>query len=115
MKRPWQVTLLGWLFIVVGLVGLFYHLSDRPLEQGVFLISIIRLLAVVGGVCLLLGQGWARWLLLAWMALHVWISALHSMSEFLPHLVLLIVIGYVLLRPPVSTYFRRASPKAADA
>jgi hypothetical protein len=114
MKRPWQVTIIGGLFIVAGLVGLVYHLTDRPLEQGIVLISLVRLLAVIGGIFLLLGHGWARWLLLAWMALHVGISAFHSMSEFLPHVVLLAVIGYVLLRPPVSSYFQLGRRVSGD-
>jgi hypothetical protein len=99
--------LLGCLFIVVGIVGLAYHLhSDRPLDQSVILISAVRLLAVIGGVFLLLGHNWARWLLLAWLAFHVCISALHSYSEAGAHLALLVVIGYILLRPPASDYFR---------
>ncbi len=106
MKRPWQVTVISLLFIMAGLVGLIYHLTDRPLEQGIVVISLVRLLAVVGGAFLLLGHGWARWLLLGWMAFHVGISAFQSLSEFLPHVALLVVIGYVLLRPPVSTYFQ---------
>jgi hypothetical protein len=110
MKRPWQVTVIGWLFIVAGLVGLINHLTDRPLEKGIVLVSLVRLLAVLGGIFLLLGHGWARWLLLSWLVFHVGISAFHSLSEFLPHVVLLAVIGYVLLRPPVSTYFQVGQP-----
>lgn len=106
MKRPFQVTVIGCLFIVAGLVGLIYHLSARPLEQGIVLISAVRGLAVVGGIFLLLGHGWARWVLLGWMAFHVGVSAFHTASEFAAHLVLLLVIGYALLRPPVSAYFR---------
>jgi len=37
MKRPLPVTILGWLFIVTGLVGLVYHLSDGPLDCWVVL------------------------------------------------------------------------------
>jgi len=110
MKRPLAVTLLGCLFIIAGIVGLIYHLhSDRPLDQSVILISGVRSLAVIGGVFLLLGHNWARWLLLAWLAFHIFVSALHSYSEALAHLALLIVIGYILLRPPASDYFQRSS------
>jgi hypothetical protein len=34
MKRPLPVTILGCLFIVAGVVGLAYHLSERPLDPG---------------------------------------------------------------------------------
>ena len=109
-KRPLSVSLLGCLFIVVGMVGLVYHLhSDRPLDQWVILISGVRLLAVIGGVFLLLGHNWARWLLVAWLAFYVCVSALHSCSEAGAHLALLMVIGYILLRPPAADYFQHAS------
>lgn len=108
MKRPLQVTITGCLFIVAGLVGLVYHLSERPLDHWIVLISMIRIIAVVGGVFLLMGHNWARWLLLAWLAFHVVVSTFHSLSEFIPHVVLLLVLSYVLLRPPTSKYFQSA-------
>jgi uncharacterized membrane protein HdeD (DUF308 family) len=111
LKRPFAVTFLGCLFIGAGLMGLIYHLSDRPLEQGIVWISAIRLLAVIGGVLLLTGQGWARWLLLMWLAFHVVVSALHSYSEAAAHLVLLLVIAYFLLTPPAATYFKISLPE----
>jgi len=58
MKRPLQVTITGCLFIVAGLVGLVYHLSERPLDHWIVLISMIRIIAVVGGVFLLMGHNW---------------------------------------------------------
>jgi hypothetical protein len=72
------------------------------------LISIVRIIAVVGGVFLLLGHNWARWLMLAWLAFHVVVSAFHSLSECIAHVVLLIMVGYALLRPPASKYFQSA-------
>ena len=110
MKRPLSVTILGCLFIFAGSAGLIYHLSDRPLEPGIVLISLVRILAIVGGVFLLLGHGWARWLLIAWLAFHVGISALNSVSQTMAHLVLLIAVGYFLLTPPASKYFQRSLP-----
>jgi chromate transport protein ChrA len=111
MKRPLPVTILGCLFIVVGLAGFVYHLSERPFDHWIVLISIVRIIAVVGGVFLLMGRNWARWLLLAWLAFHVVVSAFHSLPESVAHIVLLMVIGYALLRPPASTYFQSAPSK----
>jgi hypothetical protein len=111
MKRPLPVSILGCLFIVAGLVGLVYHLSESPLDHWIVLISTIRILAVVGGVYLLMGRGWARWLLLAWLAFHVVVSAFHSLSESIAHVVLLMVVGYFLLGPPASKYFQSAPSK----
>jgi uncharacterized membrane protein HdeD (DUF308 family) len=106
MKRPFQVTILGCLFILAGLVGLVYHLSERPLDHWIVLISTIRIIAVVSGVFLLLGHRWARWLLLAWLAVHVVVGAFHSVSESLAHVVLLMAVGYFLLWSPASKYFQ---------
>ena len=109
MKRPWPVTVCGLLFIAVGLVGLVYHYRGSPHDRDFLLVSAIRLLAVVGGIFLLLGHNWARWLLLAWLGFHIGVSAFHSALETVVHVVFLIVIAYALLRPPGSNYFRSAS------
>ena len=109
MKRPIPVTILGCLSIVAGVVGLAYHLWDRPLDLWVALISFIPVLAVVGGVFLLKGHNWARWLILAWLTFHVGVSAFHSLSNCIAHAVLLLVVAYFLLTPPDSKYFQ-ASP-----
>jgi uncharacterized membrane protein len=109
MKRPVPVTILGCLFIVAGLIGLAYHLREAPLSPWIVPISVVRIIAVVGGVFMLMGHNWARWLTLAWLAFHVVVSAFHSLSESIAHLVLLIVVAYFLLRPPASKYFRPAS------
>src|SRR3989442_16009799 len=107
-KRPLSVTLIGWLFIAAGGIGLAYHAAEfrtrRPLEFAV--VCFVRLLAVVGGAFLLRGRNWARWLLLAWMAYHVLLSVLHTPVELVMHGVLLAVIAYFLFRPKASAYFR---------
>ncbi len=100
------MTVLGCVFILAGLVGLAYHLSDKPVDHWIVLISAVRIIAVVGGIFLLLGHGWARWLLLAWLALHVVVSAFHSVSETLAHVVLLMVVSYFLLGSGASKYFK---------
>jgi hypothetical protein len=114
MKRPFQVTFIGCLFILAGLVGLVYHLSEGMVDPWVVLISIVRIIAVVGGILLLLGYGWARWLMLAWLAFHVVISAFHSVSNSMAHVVLLVVIGYFLLGSPASRYFQSAGSRRGD-
>jgi hypothetical protein len=105
MKRPWEVTFLGSLFILVGLAGLFYHLSRGTLDRWMLLIALNEIVAMGCGVFLILGRSWARWVLLAWLALHVGISALNSVSETIAHAVLLVVIAYFLLKSPASRYF----------
>ena len=108
--RPLSVTLIAWLFIAAGAVGLVYHAGDfRALPPLSFaLVCFVRLLAVLGGVFLLRGQNWARWLVLGWLAYHVALSALHSAAGVAMHAALLALIGYFLLRPRASAWFRAA-------
>jgi hypothetical protein len=108
MNRPFQVTILGWLFIVVGMLNGGYHLWKGTLDRWTFLIAGIGIVAIVAGAFLLRGARWARWLVLAWLAFHVVVSALNSVWDALPHIVLLLIVGYFLLGPPTSKYFQRA-------
>jgi uncharacterized membrane protein len=104
--RPYEITVVGWLFIVVGLAALGFHLMRDAIDRWTPVIALIEILAIVGGMFLLRGANWARWLLLAWLAFHVVIAALNSFMQALPHVVLLVVIGYILLVAPASQYFR---------
>jgi len=110
MKRPFQVTLLGWLFIVVGVLSTTYHLLKGPLDRWTVPILLVGTTAIVAGAFLLRGARWARWLVLAWLALHIVVSALNSLSDALAHVVLLSVVAYLLLGPPTSKYFQRGQP-----
>jgi hypothetical protein len=109
MKRPWPVTVLGLLFIVAGLVGLLYHAKQDKLNWELALISLLRLLAVIGGAFLLLGRNWARWLTVGWLAVHVVISAFHSLEQMAAHAVLLVIVAYFLFRDRSADYFRPAA------
>ena len=110
-KRPISVTLLGYLLIAVGAMGIAYHFTEfrdsRPAEYGGIL--LVRLLAIVGGVFLLRGRDWARWLAMAWIGFHVALSYFHSMQQVAVHVVVLVVFAVVLFRPAANRYFRRAS------
>ena len=108
MKRPFAIAFLGWLFIFVGLAALLYHLIKGTLDFWMITIVLFELVAVLAGIFLLKGRNWARWLLMAWVAIHVYIGAGHSLSAGVPHLLLLIAIGYFLFTPPDSHYFRSA-------
>lgn len=107
LKRPYEVTVAGWLFIVIGVLNTAYHLWRGALDRWMILILLLTVSAIVAGVFLLRGARWARWLALAWVAFHVVVSALNSLSDALPHVVLLLVIGYVLLGPPTAQYYRQ--------
>lgn len=115
-KRPFSVTVIGCIFIAAGVIGFAYHVTEfkRPFEQGIVWVCFLRLLAILGGVFVLRGNNWARWLLLGWIAYHVILSALHSLSELVVHGLLFAVVAYVLLRPKASSYFRGARAKPAQ-
>jgi hypothetical protein len=115
--RPLSITLIGWLFIASGALGFAYHAgefrTDNHVASELIWILIVRLLAIVGGVLMLRGSDWGRWVVLAWMLYHVVLSAFHSTSELVTHAVILVAIASVLLRPGPAAYFRgtrRASP-----
>ena len=118
-KRPLSVTIIAWLFIVVGAVGLTYHATEfkasDPFQYEVLWVCLIRLAAIVCGVFMLRGKDWARWGVLVWLAYHVVLSGFHRLSELVAHAVLLVVIGWFLLRPRVLAYFRRESKNGATA
>lgn len=111
-KRPRSITVISCLFIAAGTTGLGYHATEfragRPFQYDVVWVCLVRLLAIVCGVFVLRASNWARWLLLVWLAYHVVLSSLHSLSGLVIHAVLLAVVAYFLLRPQASAYFRGA-------
>ena len=111
MKRPFSVAFLGWLFIAVGSAALCYHLVKDRLDFWMIPIRFVEITAIVAGIFLLRGRNWARWLVLIWLAFHVVVSALNSLSSSVPHLLLLIAVGYFLFTPPDSAYFKSTPSK----
>jgi hypothetical protein len=105
-KRPLSITIIGWLFIAVGVVALTYH-STHLSEDHIVWILFVRFLALVCGVSLLFRQNWARWLTAVWLAYHVYLSLHHPPSELIIHTLLFLVIFYSLFRSESSAYFRR--------
>ena len=112
-KRPLSITIIGWIFIITGSIGLIYHLTElnvqHPLENDTVWVCSVRFLAVLGGVFMLYGFNWARWLLVLWMAFHIVLSAMHSVQQLLVHSLLFAAILFFLFRPRASAYFRARS------
>jgi hypothetical protein len=110
--RPISVVIIAILYIVMGTVGIAYHLREilppNALNTVAAMVLAVRLLAIVCGIFLLQGRNWARWITVAWMALHVGISALHSLPEMLMHLLFLVVIAFVLFQQAPNRYFAAA-------
>lgn len=111
-KRPLSITIVAWVFIIVGSVGLASGLFsvgrvsmisgssglDRHELIDAGLVAVSGLIATIGGAALLHGFRWARWVLVGWMAAHVVISMLHSIFEVAIHAVFLLVLIYILFR-----------------
>jgi hypothetical protein len=119
-KCPRSVTFISCLFVAAGIIGFAYHATklntQGPFDYKVVWVLFVRLLAIIGGVFMLRGANWARWLALVWIAFHVILSAFHSLSETVIHIVLLAAVAYTLLRPEASAYFRgtRRDPAQPD-
>ena len=110
-KRPITVTVIGWLLLAVGAVGFAYHFvqikPENALRGGNIWIFVVEIVALVCGIFLLRGKGWARWLALAWIAFHVAFSFLNSWGRGAIHGVIFLLFAYFLFRPEAQTYFRQ--------
>ena len=113
-KRPRSITVISWIFLAAGFIGLAYHATEfnaqSPFEYDVVWVCFVRLLAILCGVFMLRGSNWARWLLVVWLGYHVILSVLHTPFELLVHSLLFAGVLYFLFRPQASVYFRPTSP-----
>lgn len=104
-KRPVSVLILACLYIAVGAIGFVFHfpelMASHPDAVG---IELTELLAIVAGAFMLVGHNWARWLGVAWMALHVAIS-FPDLRQIAMHSLFLVLIGWLLFRPDAGRYF----------
>lgn len=106
--RPLAVTIVGWLYLAVGMASLVHHgarLRESPAGEVGWILGSATV-ALVAGAFLLRGADWARWLALAWMAFHVAVGALHSLTQTAVHTLVLLLLSLVLFRPDASAFFR---------
>ena len=106
-----SVLLVGVIFLVLGsldvwrgLAPLFasaphWHMASDDVE-----VLAIGIAALVGGIYVIRGANWARWLLATWMVLHVAISV-GQPTAFVAHLVIFGFIAYLLFRSGASPHF----------
>jgi len=120
MRRPRPITVLAWAFVAVGAAGLlkdWWPLLTPAAAQQVAKLKAdgladlgpawtSRLVAIIGGVWLLRGHNWARWLLVVWMVFHIALSAFHSWEELLTHCAIFLPILYFLFRGSSDLYFQ---------
>jgi len=107
-KRPIYVTVVAYILIAAGAIGIAYHFTEfrvaPPTEY--FGILVVRLIAVIAGVYVLRGNDWARWLSIAWIAFHLAISIFHTKEGVAVHAVVLITFTVLLFLPASNRYFR---------
>jgi hypothetical protein len=115
-KRPLSITIIAWIYLILGVFGFVYHLvmqrSLHPLPYDLLWVELIFLAAILSGAYMLRGHNWARWLALAWIAFHVVLSIFHNLPELAIHALLCAVLAFFLFRSAASRYFRRAGPEA---
>lgn len=115
-ERPLSITIISWLFILFGSIALLSGLlpiGGATTDQFVaelkshWMVHLSRLASIVSGLFMLRGFNWARWLLVAWIAFHIVIGALHSIAQLLTHVAIFSVVLFFLFRPKASAYFVR--------
>jgi hypothetical protein len=127
-RRPLSITLIGWLFILTGVIAFTAGLLPPAQRVAEFkahfwelsVAQVVRLLAIVAGLMLLRGRNWARGLAVAWLAFHVGLSLFHPPMELMIHSLLFIILTYFLFRPSAKRFFghpptARDEPTSIDA
>jgi len=116
--RPLSITIVAWLFVAVGVVGLasaarplfreaaagrLAELSRHELVDFV-LAAISGLVALLGGALLRSGRSAGRWMVVGWMIFHLGVSAAHSLGMLLLHCALFAAPLWFLFRPRAAAY-----------
>jgi hypothetical protein len=108
-RRPIPVTVVGVLFILVGVGSTALHILEFRAHPPTWAMAVgicaIGVLAVVAGLYLLDGQNWARWLALLWMGFHVAISVRDPIGKLVFHAALFVFFAYILLGREARAYF----------
>jgi hypothetical protein len=114
-KRPLAIGFLALLYLAVGLIGLVNHFPELretlgPHWENIW-IEATELLAILCGIFLFRGANWARWLAVAWIALHVVLSVFDNSRGLLVHSVLAAATTWLLFRPESNQYFLGSQTK----
>jgi hypothetical protein len=130
-KRPTSVTVIGWILIVLGalgVLGMSFSLANSAARQAMalnpmpipvqFALAFAGLgVSIVSGAFILRGANWARWLYLGWSVFGFAVSLATSPSKLmlLPSLLVFAIIALFLLLPKANAYFVPAPGAAPDA
>ena len=116
--RPLSITIISWLFMIFGSIALLSGLlpfvgSDTAQLIVEFkthwMVHLSRLAQIISGLFMLRGHNWARWLLVAWVAFHIVVGALHGWIQLLTHVLIFSVILFFIFRPQANEYFAQSA------
>lgn len=109
-KRPLSVTLIAALYILSGISGIVYHAGEwmDHIAGDDVLAFAVRVLAIVAGAYALRASAWARWVMVAWIAYHVFLSFFHSAQEIIVHLVVTLITIAALFNKSANDFFRKS-------
>ena len=120
-ERPKSVTIIAWILIVTGVFSLFTSLSSLnnpmvkelmsksllpiPLQYAIMYIGLA--ISFICGIGMLKGQGWARFLYVAWGAIGLLIGLITSpiKAALIPGLIVFVIIVFFLYRSSSNQYF----------
>jgi hypothetical protein len=107
-SRPRSITIISWVFIVFGSIAL---LSGAPFAdiKSHWYVHLSRILQIVAGVFMLHGHNWARLLLVAWIAFHLVVGALHGVATLAVHVAIFSAILFFVWRREANEYFAAGS------
>jgi hypothetical protein len=107
-KRPLLLTIFGWFLILFGAFGFVGHFPAHrpPFHSDDFLPDLLELILMIAGVFILRGRDWARWLAVAWIAVHIALSFYNSLREVAVHTLILLIFVGILFCPPARAWFR---------
>jgi hypothetical protein len=124
-RRPRSVTIICWILIIMGGMALLVsflppvdevsakyiaeYKTQHPFYWRLFYVGPV--LAIICGVFMLLGFGWARWLLHAWFGHNLVMNVIHRPQQFLIGAVMFGIAVYYLYRPQAVAFFRARSQK----
>lgn len=105
-RIPVSVMIIAVLYLVVGTLGFISHFHTLlAWQKDSVWVETTELLAVIIAVFLLRRQNWARWLAVAWIALHVVLSAFNSYVQAAVHAAFMVLIIWALFQPAARLYF----------
>ena len=126
MRRPTSLTVISWIFIVVGVISIVFTTSaiDNPMAEEImrkspvpipiqFFISYMSTIVLIAsGIATLLGRSWGRVLYVAWNLFLVAVGFAISFMTMaaIPGLVAFLIASLILFRPNATKYFESKVP-----